>query len=125
MAKTIIKRVAPRDFDVDVWQPMFNNSEGNIGSLRVVKVFARDRQTAILEAAHRYYWPDKLFMPPERYIILQENAQNFYVAFYPSGAAVGRVFLVQARTKKQVWDELPSESGKNPAWVERIATHRP
>lgn len=125
MAETTTKRVATlRGFKVDVWQPMFNRTEGNIGSMRVVRVVASNRQTAILEAAHRYYWPDKLFMPPERHIILSVGGKEFFIAFFPYGAAVGKIFLVQAQTKRQVWAELPGKIGKNPAWVERIATHR-
>lgn len=124
MAETTTKRVATRDFVVDVWKPMCNRIEGNIGSMRVVRVVASNRQTAILRAVQQHYWPDKLFVPPERIIGLDKQANNLFIAFFPRGAAVGKIFLVQARTKKQVWSELPSKIGRRPAWVERIATHR-
>lgn len=114
-----------RGFMVDLWQPRYNHLDGNHGSIKVIEVVAFCRQEAILTATRRYYWPNKLFIPPEQIVTLDERARQFYIAFRPHGAAVGKVFLVQARTKQQVWDELPAKiGGKRPAWVEKISTHR-
>ncbi len=120
MAKT--KEARP--FYVGVWQPMHNNIEGNIGSVRAVTVIAQDRKAAILKAARRQYWPDKLFVPPDRLVELDKEATRFFVAFFPSGAAVGKIVIVQARTKKDVWGQLPTRLRRRPAWVEEIKTHK-
>ena len=120
MAKT--KEARP--FYVGVWQPMHNNIEGNIGSVRAMTVIAQKRKSAILKACRRQYWPDKLFIPPDSLVELDEEATHFFVAFFPSGAAVGKIVIVQAKKKKDVWDQLPDKFNRRPAWVEELKTHK-
>lgn len=127
------RRTIPKtnhQFKVCVWEPIYNRRERNLGSLRLWQVEAKNRDEAIeLAFVDYYYTSNGKELPSDcviEYVYEADGTWKYFVAFTPTGQAVGKAYLLKIKTYKrqpkdrEVWGAAQYLLHRRPAWIESM-----